>query len=1339
MDFRFASLALLLAAPAAPLLAASEPTAAELVANNLAARGGAPALAAIGTLEFNGKFIAPGDFQLTYHATRARNPSGDQMRDELTVQGLTIVQAYDGLSAWKVNPFQGRKDAERMSADEARAEADAGLIDGVLLAALHDGSSVRYLGREDFDGTNAYKLQVRQKDGDQYDFLLDPDTFLEIRATETRQVRGAQSVTNYEYGDYEKVDGVYYPMAIDSWQPAQPDQRVRILIASAAANVALDPSSFVQPGAAVAGTTHTAPHTSVSLLANPGTSTNSANSALASAPVAPTSVAVVDSSTVSGLGIRNIGSATMSGRIAALAGRQEADGKVTLFVGSASGGVWKSEDSGTTFRPVFDKAGAQSIGALAIDPKNPKTIWVGTGESWTRNSVSIGDGIWKSTDGGENWMQMGLAKTERITRIVVDPVNSNIVYACAPGALWSDSTDRGLYRTTDGGTSWSQVLKGSNLSTGCSSVALDPSDSRHLIAGLWDFRRKGWTFRSGGEGPTAPSGSRMMESHDGGANWTPLDAANRSGLPKGPWGRVEVVFAPSNPKMIYAFIENVRSALYASSDGGLTWSERDRSQGMVWRPFYFSRLVVDPKDDQKLYKMGYSVIASEDGGKSFANAAGASHGDWHDVWINPTNSKELIGADDGGLWFSHDGANKWWKGYNLPISQFYHVSVDDRDPYQVYGGLQDNSSWIGDQEYPGGITNSRWENIYGGDGMWTFSDPTDPDYVYAEYQGGTIARINRKTHDGPSIQPLGGYKEKLRYNWNTPIALSPNDKNLLYIGSQFLFRSRDHGTTWDRISPDLTTNDPMRQKQEQSGGITVDNSAAETNATIYSISESPVAAGQIWVGTDDGNIQLTRDGGGHWTDLTRNLRIGGGSWVSWVEASRTDAAVAYVAIDRHTYGDFAPYVFRTADFGHSWQRIVGPGTDTVTGYAWVIKEDPKNQNILFLGTEKGLFTSLDHGANWARFRPTGFPDVAVRDIAFQTRDDDMVLATHGRGIWIVDDISPLRSLDNATLSSDLKLIPSRPVEERIRGNGGWAEGDAMYAGQNPVSGAQISYYQRNRHVIGRMKVEILDSNGKLIDELPASRRKGLNRISWSMQTKPPQVPPAASIAGSSTQGQRVMPGSYMVRITKNGIVQTMPLDVTLDRRATYTLADRKAQYDAAERTKALFARMSTLAAKIAAVREGAEKIAQDKALPASTRALAEKVAARGDVMRKDIAATTEGGAITGEERLREHTDTVYGAITGSEGAPTDYQLARIAALERELTDVENAFAALQTGDLRALNEILRRAGKPAIDIASVSYDPDEAHGGQLNALVSGLLGTRYLGNPAALTASCERD
>ncbi|HEV2595616.1 MAG TPA: sialidase, partial [Sphingomicrobium sp.] len=439
------------------------------------------------------------------------------------------------------------------------------------------------------------------------------------------------------------------------------------------------------------------------------------------APAAAQSLAPADSAAISGLGIRNIGSAKMSGRVSAVAGRQDADGKFTLLVGSASGGVWLSKDSGTTFKPVFDKQPVQSIGALALDPSDPKTMWVGTGESWTRNSVSVGNGVYKSTDGGESWTHIGLPATERISRILVSPRNGNVVYVCAPGPLWSDSPDRGLYKTVDGGKTWALILKGANLSTGCSSVAMDPSNPEHLLAGTWDFRRKPFEFRSGGNGPEAPSGSRFAESHDGGRTWSDLNAGNRKGLPPQPWGRLEIAFAPSDPKRVYAFIENVRPALFVSNDGGSTWSERDRSQGMVWRPFYFGRLVVDPKDSDRLFKMGYNAIVSDDGGRSFSSTTDATHPDWHDLWIDPKNTKYMFGGSDGGLWYSYDGGNRWWMAQNLPISQFYHVSTDDRDPYQVYGGLQDNSAWVGDQEYPGGITNDRWENLGGGDGFWAFS------------------------------------------------------------------------------------------------------------------------------------------------------------------------------------------------------------------------------------------------------------------------------------------------------------------------------------------------------------------------------------------------------------------------------------------------------------------------------------------------------------------------------------------------------------------------------------------------------------------------------------------
>jgi photosystem II stability/assembly factor-like uncharacterized protein len=1015
----------------------------------------------------------------------------------------------------------------------------------------------------------------------------------------------------------------------------------------------------------------------------------------AKAPAKPAAPAV-DAAVISGLGARNIGSAQMSGRISAIAGRLDDDGKVTLFVGAASGGVWRSMDGGTTFRPVFDSQPVQSIGAIALDPNDKDVVWVGTGESWTRNSVSVGDGIYKSTDGGETWAHVGLPNSERVNRIIVSPKDGNVVYACVPGKLWSDSADRGLYKTTDGGKTWALVLKGPNLSTGCSGLTMDPRNPDRLFAGLWDFRRKGWTFRSGGDGPDAPSGSGLFVTEDGGKTWKSLDAKSAPGLPAGPWGRLDVAIAPSQPDVVYAVIEGVHSALYRSADGGRTWEARDDSRNMVWRPFYFSRLVIDPTNADRLFKPNLRLIASDDGGRSFTDVGGGTHGDHHDLWINPRNPKYVVTGDDGGLWISYDGGNKWVKSLNLPVSQFYHVSVDERDPYQVYGGLQDNSSWVADSQYPGGITNSRWENLYGGDGFWAFSDPADPNYAYAEYQGGTIARINRHTLEQRNIQPRAGYHEKLRFNWNTPIHLSPNEKGKIYIGSQFLFASRDHGQSWARISPDLTTNDPAKQKQEESGGITVDNSAAEMHTTIYSISESPRHADEIWVGTDDGNVQLTRDGGKSWTNVVGNVKgLPAASWVSWVEAGHHADGVAYAAFDRHTYGDVAPWVYRTRDYGRTWTRIVAP-EQGVRGYAHVIREDPVNPDLLYLGTEFGLWISIDGGTSWARFEGSRFPAVAVRDIAIHPRDRDLVVATHGRGIWIIDDVTPLRALKPADLGQDLAFLDARPIEQRIQGNGGWAEGDATFAGQNPPNGAVITYYQRARHVFGRLKVEVLDASGRVVDTLAAGKRKGINRVVWSMQEKPPRVPTAAQAAFSGTQGPRVLPGRYTVRITKGDHVYERPLEVGLDRRAAFSLDDRRAQYAAAMRAHALFGRMSDLVDRLNGLRMLAAQRA--KALPEGSpvRADVQAFAGRVDDLRKKVVATKEGGAITGEERLREHLDYAYGSLLSYEGRPGDYQVERVAVLDRELADVEKDAQSLVEHDLPALNGRLTGAGAQPI-------------------------------------------
>ncbi len=1020
------------------------------------------------------------------------------------------------------------------------------------------------------------------------------------------------------------------------------------------------------------------------------------------AATAKTPAPAFDSSIISGLGARNIGSAAMSGRISSLDAVTMPDGKLMVWVGAASGGVWKSLDGATTFTPVFDDQPVQSIGAVEIDKRNTETVWVGTGEAWTRNSVSIGNGIYRTTDGGDTWQHLGLDGSERISDIRIDPRASDTVYACVTGRLWSDSLERGVYRTRDGGKTWQQVLKAPNASTGCASLSMDENNPDVLYAALWDFRRKGWTFRSGGESPSANSASALMVTRDGGQTWTEVTPEKNKGFAQKPYGRIAVNVAPSDSKRIYAFVESPQSALYVSDDGGATWEVRDRSQWMVWRPFYFARMTVDPNNADRVFKDDGNLILSEDAGRSFSVVGGfeGMHGDIHDVWVNPKNSKHVVSGDDGGLWQSHDGGSKWWKGENLPISQFYHVSVDDEDPYHVYGGLQDNSSWIGDSAYPGGITNSRWENMYGGDGFWMFSDPADASYLYAEYQGGAIGRVNKHTHEMRDIQPKARAGEKLRFNWNTPLHLSPNEKGTLYMGSQFLFRTRDQGQTWDRISPDLTTNDPQKQRQEETGGVTVDNSAAEMHTTIYSISESPKAAGTIWVGTDDGNVQLTRDGGKSWTNVTGNLKgVPQASWVSWVEASRHDAATAYATFDRHTFGDHDPWVYVTRDFGKSWQPLITPQQARgVRGYAHVIKEDVQQPNLLFLGTEFGLWISIDGGQSWASFKGDKFPAVAVRDLVIQPRDNDLVIGTHGRGIWIIDDITPLRTLSADLMSKEAAFVTARPVQQRISGPGGWANGAAVFVGENPPGGAVLTYYQRTRHLFGPLKLEILDASGRVVDELPASKRRGLNRVEWSMREKPPHVPPAVQLAFAGTQGPRVLPGTYTARMTKGGQVYERKFDVGLDRRATFTVEQRKQQYDAAMRVHRLFGEETAVLDRIQQLRAGVAAAGANTAVDAATKTKLAAFDAKLDEARKRIVATKEGGAITGEERLREHTDLLYGAIMSYEGAPGDYQVERIGVLEAELADIEHQFEGLVAADLPAVNQALQDAGQPPIAV-----------------------------------------
>jgi photosystem II stability/assembly factor-like uncharacterized protein len=1014
-----------------------------------------------------------------------------------------------------------------------------------------------------------------------------------------------------------------------------------------------------------------------------------------------------DAATVSGLPARNIGSAMMSGRIAAVDAVDQ-DGRITVFVASASGGVWKSVNGGTTFKSVFDRENVQSIGAVTIDPSNPKTVWVGSGESWTRNSVSVGDGVYKSTDGGENWTNVGLKDSERIAKILVDPADGNTVFVCATGHLWNDNDERGVFKSTDGGKTWKKVLAGANGSTGCGLMSMSRQEPKTIYASMWDFRRQGWTFRSGGPG------SGLFKSTDGGDHWTEFNDSNAKGLPEKPWGRVAVAVAPSKPQVVYANIESKKSALFRSDDGGQSWTRLDASNYMIWRPFYFGNLVVDPKDENKIFKPDLILMLSTDGGKSFNVVSGGAHGDFHDIWINAKNPSTVIVGDDGGLWRSEDGGNRWKHQVNLPVSQFYHVSTDNADPYHVYGGLQDNSSWVADSSYPGGVTNSRWENMFGGDGFWMFEDTADPNYIYSESQGGEIGRVNRYTHETRAIKPLPNYGEKkLRFNWNTPIHMSPNEKGTIYIGAQFLFRSRDHGQSWDRISPDLTTNDPEKQKQEESGGVTIDNSSAEMHTSIYSISESPKNGQIIWVGTDDGNLQITRDGAKTWTNVVGNVNgLGKNSWVSTIEASRFEEATAYATFDRHTFGDMKSYAYKTSDYGKTWSAL--PLQESgVRGYAHVIKEDTVNPNLLFVGTEFGLWISVDGGQRWAQYKGSNFPAAAVRDIVVHAREGDLVLATHGRGIWIIDDISPLRSLSPDLMSREAVLIPGRPAMQYFEVSGGWPEGDESFSGRSRPTEAQITYYQKGRHIFGDLKVEIFDPSGKLIDTVAGSKHRGLNRASWSMRVKAPAVPPAATALFEATQGPRVLPGTYTVKMTKGDRVYTEQLNVVLDPRAKFSVDDRKAQFELAMKIYKLIEHMTWSVDAIEALRNAANERAAKLREKDPLRSQLQQLAGKCDELRSKIVATKEGGMITGEERIREHLGQLYGSVNDYEGRPADYQAARSDSLGHELEDVINDFRTLAQKELAAVNSGLKKKKLNAISALSEAdwQKKREAEGG----------------------------
>jgi photosystem II stability/assembly factor-like uncharacterized protein len=1002
----------------------------------------------------------------------------------------------------------------------------------------------------------------------------------------------------------------------------------------------------------------------------------------------------LDSDVISGLPIRAIGPAVMGGRIADIAAVRDAE-KLTIYIGSASGGVWRSRDSGTTFKPIFDKQPGLSIGSIAIDPSDAKTVWVGTGESWVRNSVSVGTGVYRSHDGGENWDAMGLPDSEHVSRILVNPKDGKTVYACALGHLWNSNSERGVYKTTDGGKTWAKILY-RNDSTGCAEMAMDPQDPSVIYAAMWDVRREPWNFRSGGPG------SGMFKSTDAGATWHEL----RKGLPEGDLGRIGMAVAPSDHNRVYAIVEaRNHTALFRSDNGGDSWTEVNNSYNISGRPFYFARVVIDPKNADRVYKPGFFFTVSEDGGKSFSSAIDTQgpdegvHGDFHALWINPDNPSQMLCGNDGGVYQSLDQANHWRFLNNIPVAQFYHVSADMADPYNVYGGLQDNGSWMGASRGIDGIPNRAWRVIGIGDGFWAFSDPADSDYAYAEYQGGRISRFRKSTGEARDIKPLPRANEPdFRFNWNTPIALSPNVKGTIYLGGQFLFRSRDHGESWDRISPDLTTNNPERQHQERSGGLTIDNSDAEKYETIYTIAESPKNGEVIWAGTDDGNVQITRDGGKHWTNVVANVpELPANTWVSTIEASHFDAAVAYATFDGHATGDMKTHVYRTKDYGKTWTSL---STPELTGYAHVVREDLVNKDLLFVGTEFGLFISIDSGAHWAQFKGD-LPNVAVRDMAIQPRESDLILATHGRGVYILDDLTPLRALTPEMLSKDLVMLPSRPSVLELPAGEQRADGDSEFMGRTVPETASIVYYQKKRHIFGDLKLEIYDDKGTLLTSIQGDKRRGLNRLEWPERAKPPKVPPAAGLVENEFLffGPQAQEGTYTVKLTKGKETYTSTFKLVPDPRSKSTPADRALQHKLVTRLYGDLARLTYVVDATNDLRDQVKArtaAATDAQLKEQLNGLLKQL----DDFRETLVSVKEGGMITGEEKLREHLGDLYGAINGYSGRPTQSEVERATVIEKQLDDAGTKLKSISATALPPVNAALQGKNQQPINAMS---------------------------------------